>query len=186
MNALARTQDIVVACVGIGLALVVLFIWIPSDISTGIIDVWRRNVRIGDAMLPTFAAIGILLASGAIGLRAVLRLGQSSFRKIELRFLCWCVAILTVAMALMMWTGPLLASIWSDESAGYRVLRAQSPWKYAGFIVGGFVLVYAFISFANHRFSWRFGTIALIATVAIAAFYDLPFNNLILPPNGDF
>jgi len=61
---------------GLGCALaggVALAVWIPADVDTGVIDVWRRQVNIGDAMMPTVAAAGLTLAgliTAGLGARA--------------------------------------------------------------------------------------------------------------------
>ena len=68
----------------------------------------------------------------------------------------------------------------------YRVLRATAPWKYLGFALGGTVMTFGLIALSQHRPSWRLAALAFVATLVIALLYDLPFDNLLLPPNGDF
>jgi len=89
-------------------------------------------------------------------------------------------------MALMLLTGPILAWIVTGGETPYRVLRATAPWKYLGFALGGTVMTFGLIALSQHRPSWRLAALAFVATLVIALLYDLPFDNLLLPPNGDF
>ena len=49
-------------------ALVLLLVWIPADVASGVIEQVRRQVVIGDAMAPTVWSIGI----GVLGLLLLL------------------------------------------------------------------------------------------------------------------
>ena len=89
-------------------------------------------------------------------------------------------------LALMLLTGPILAWIVTGGETPYRVLRATAPWKYLGFALGGTVMTFGLIALSQHRPSWRLAALAFVATLVIALLYDLPFDNLLLPPNGDF
>ena len=86
----------------------------------------------------------------------------------------------------MLLTGPILAWIVTGGETPYRVLRATAPWKYLGFALGGTVMTFGLIALSQHRPSWRLAALAFVATLVIALLYDLPFDNLLLPPNGDF
>ena len=68
----------------------------------------------------------------------------------------------------------------------YRSLIDTAPWNYTGFVLGGALMIFGFISIARHRMEWRDLGIALGAAIFIALLYDVPFDNLYLPPNGDF
>ena len=83
----------------------------------------------------------------------------------------------------MRWAGPALAGLLTDE--GYRPLRDTAPWKYLGFLVGGSGMIAAMISLVEGRISRRAVLIGLVAAVALILVYDLPFDDLLLPPNGD-
>ncbi len=185
MNRSAKLCDCVIGLCGLGAALLILLVWIPADIDTGVIDVWRRSVRIGDAMLPTFAALGILISAAAIGLRALLNRPGTGLQTISLVFLAWSAVILALSITLMMFTGPALTALWYGSEVPYRRLVTTAPWKYSGFVLGGAALVACFTALVRHRFSWRNVLIGLIAALLIALMYDLPFDNLYLPPNGD-
>lgn len=62
-----------VASVGCDLTLMLLMFWIRLDIETGLIDTWRRTIRIGDALLPTIGAVGLLLSALWLGVSALRR-----------------------------------------------------------------------------------------------------------------
>ncbi|MGP6088920.1 hypothetical protein [Antarctobacter jejuensis] len=186
MNRRAYLRDIAVSLTEIGFALAALVVWVPMDVDTGVIDVWRRSVRIGDAMLPVFAAAGVLISAAAIGLRTLLCGSGDTPGVIDLRFLLWLAVVMAVSLGLMMTSGPVLAWIVSGGETPYRFLLAQAPWKYLGFLPGVTVLTYGLMALAAHRPTWRLAALAFVATLIIALLYDLPFDTLLLPPNGDF
>lgn len=181
-----KRYDVVISLVGIILALLTLFVWIPNDIDTGVIDVWRRSVRIGDAMLPTFAAVVILGSSIVIGLRAVFGHASGGPRAMSLKFMAKVLAVFIVSIAVMWSAGSALVSIWFSGEVPYRSLIDTAPWNYTGFVLGGALMIFGFISIARHRVEWGNLGIALVAAILIALLYDVPFDNLYLPPNGDF
>ncbi|WP_323772096.1 hypothetical protein [Antarctobacter sp.] len=185
MNRKATTRDIAVGCVAVGFALLALLVWIPVDIESGVIEVWRRSVRIGDAMLPVFSAVGILLAGAVIALRTSLRGRGEDAGVIDLRFVLCCLLIMGTGLGAMQVTGPAMVWLWSGGQTPYRLMLDTAPWKYAGFVTGGTVMTFGFMALAGHRVSGRLALLALAATVLIALLYDLPFGSLLLPPNGD-
>ena len=88
----------------------------------------------------------------------------------------------------MRWTGPLavwLAGSASDTELSYRALRDTAPWKYIGYLTGGTMLVGGLIALINRCVTWRTIAIGLFVSAALAGIYDLPFEDLLLPPNGD-
>ena len=95
--------------------------------------------------------------------------------------------ILIVSLLLMRWGGPLAVSalqIIGADLPEYRLLSATVPYKYIGFALGGFVLVAGLISWIEGRLSWRATLIAFGAVIGLILVYDVPFNSLLLPPNG--
>ena len=90
---------------------------------------------------------------------------------------------LLVSMALMRWAGPALVEAITDTE--YRPLRDTAPWKYVGFVMGGTTMILSLIVLVERRLRWSRVLIALAVTLFLAAFYDLPFEDLLLPPNGD-
>lgn len=167
-------------------ALIVLFVWIPLDTDTGLIEKVRRRLVIGDALAPSVAAVAIALGALLLVL-AAFRPGNASEVALSwgnLGFLGATLGLISVSFLLMRWLGPLAVALAGDGTS-YRALRDTLPWKYLGYEVGGFVLILASVVGVERRLRWRSIWLALIAPLVIAMIYDLPFDDLLLPPNGD-
>ncbi|MEM6465129.1 MAG: hypothetical protein AAF679_01305, partial [Pseudomonadota bacterium] len=91
--------------------------------------------------------------------------------------------VCVVSLALMRALGPMVTELVSTQE--YRILRDTAPWKYIGFAAGGLVLVTGLISVVERRFSLRALAIGVFAVTMVIVLYDLPFEDLLLPPNGD-
>ncbi len=169
---------------GLGVAilgLMIATIWVSMDTASGLIEKVRRQVTIGDALAPTAAAM--FLVVGGLLVAAFDR-DDTAYRVSvgNLAFVTSLLILLFVSLALMRWAGPL-AAVFAE--GGYRPLRDTAPWKYIGFSLGGTALVAGLICFVERRLSWRAIWVALVATLALILVYDLPFDDLLLPPNGD-
>ena len=46
-------------------------------------------------------------------------------------------------------------------------------------------MIFSLLSMMERRLRWRTFIISLIVVVILIIIYDLPFENLLLPPNGD-
>jgi hypothetical protein len=174
-------------------SLFTLFVWIPIDIETGVIETFRRRVTIGDAMAPTVMAAAILVVSIVMGILAVIRLEPSTSKvkegldKQSFVFLARLIVAVSVSLALMVYLGPLvvdLVNAFGGEIGSYRHLRATYPYKLISYVVGGFTLIYGIISIVENRFSANGALVSIIAVIVITILYDVPFDNLLLPPNG--
>lgn len=165
----------------IAMALALLFLWIPLDVQSGIIVTARRRTAVGDSLAPTIAAVVLLV--GALALLVERHREQTrGLSGEDLRLLGTIVVIGTVSFTLMRWAGPALLGAFGQE---YRLLRADVPWKYTGFILGGWSMAFGLITLAERRPTWRAALVAGLAVAALIAVYDLPFKDLLLPPNGD-
>lgn len=162
-------------------ALVLLFGWIPNDIHTGIVERVRRRTVIGDALAPTVAGV-VLLLGAAVLFAERRREATGSISGESLRFLLSLLALGAVSFALMRWTGPAVAALAGVE---YRPLRDSVPWKYLGFVAGGWVMVFGLVTMVERRPSLRGALTAALMVALLIAVYDLPFDDLLLPPNGD-
>ncbi|MEO0946136.1 MAG: hypothetical protein AAFY06_15120 [Pseudomonadota bacterium] len=160
-------------------AAVLVFVWAPLDTGTGIVERVRRKFVIGDALGPTVA--GTVVALGAV--LVLLRPKESSALARQNLFWMLCLfALFAISLGLMRYAGPVVASF---AEAGYRPLRATPPWNYIGFLLGGTVMIGGLTGLTLRRLSFRDFAIGFLATLTIALLYDLPFEDLILPPNGD-
>ncbi|MEM7257589.1 MAG: hypothetical protein AAF404_09395 [Pseudomonadota bacterium] len=177
---------------------VMLFIWIPLDVETGIIEKVRRQVTLGDAFAPSIAAVII----GLGGLLILLERPQgrpelssqttaASGRSLrppgmaDVRHATIVLVLVTISLVLMRYAGPLILKLLEGSDAQYRLLRDTAPWKYIGFMAGGLWLIISLIVFNERRLRWQHILIALVAVLVLIAFYDFPFEDLLLPPNGD-
>ena len=176
-------------------ALFTLLVWIPIGIESGLVEQVRQQTTVGDAMAPTIWAIGM----GGLGLL----LTVDSFQKLRegtldletggptlanLRYIVLLLVLVTGSLLMMSWAGPFvvkLAQAIGSDVESYRALRGTRPWKYIGYLTGGFLLVFGLMSYIAGRASWRLALIAALAVLTMALAYDLPFKNLLLPPNGD-
>jgi hypothetical protein len=163
------------------LAIVMIVLWIPMDSDSLYFFKHRRTLNIGDGLAPTLAAV-IILGSSLL----LLFSKQKDSQSLTLANL-WFVVVLIIGCGLsfliMRYTGPVLAVVLTDSE--YRLLRADFPWKYLGFVLGGTLLVVSPICLIERRLSWAKLLIGLVATLFIAVFYGVLFDSLQLPPNGD-
>ena len=90
-----------------------------------------------------------------------------------------------VFVMVMLYAGPLSVSLFAG-SEEYRLLRNTLPWKYIGYLLGGFLLMIGIIGVIERRVSPRTILPAVAVPLSIALFYDLPFDDVLFPPNGDF
>ena len=162
-------------------ALLIVFLWVPLDTGSGLAEKVRRKWVVGDALAPTFAG-------GVIALGALLTLLRPSAAapRISRDNVFWMlslIALFALSLAVMRHLGPMVASLLSE--GGYRPLRATIPWKYIGYIGGGTALVFGLCALARGRLNAGDLVVAVLASALIALAYDLPFEDLLLPPNGD-
>jgi cell division protein FtsX len=163
----------------LALALVLVVVWVPLDTGTGLVERVRRKYVIGDALGPTIAGAVILIGAALVWLR------PSDGTALTRQTLVWLgslLALFVVSLAVMRYAGPLAAA-WTES--GYRPLRATPPWSYIGFVLGGTVMIGGLTGLAQRRFALRDFAIGFAAALVIALVYDLPFDDLLLPPNGD-
>lgn len=180
-------SDIILGVVLAGLALAALFIWIPLDIDTGLVERVRRRNIIGDSLGPTAAMI--LLGLSALFL---MREGRTS-KPVEtplkwLAIFAFYVIIFLLSLLIMRFAGPFvigLADRLVEAELSYRPLRNVWPLKYVGFVGGGWLLLCALSHFMDSKLSRKRAALFLGITILIALFFDLPFEDILLPPNGD-
>ena len=160
----------------------ILFVWIPLDVETGLIEKVRSQVSIGDALAPSLAAAALILGGLLLIYQSFRTSGGLDLSWKNLKYVVLLLALLGLSMAVMRWAGPFFAFL---LGADYRSLRDTVPWKYIGYFLGGITMIFSLISMIEGRMRWRTLIISILAVVILIIVYDLPFDNLLLPPNGD-
>ena len=165
-----------------------LTLWLPNDVDSGLIEKVRRRYQIGDMLAPVMA-LCIMLFGGAW---LMLSTNRTIIGKIAApaRTILMFLVIVGTSLLLMRFTGPVM--VWLAEAVGvveagtgYRPLRDTLPWKFTGFLAGGTMMIWALGAYADNKWSWRRLVIGFLIALVIGAAFDLPFEDLILPPNGD-
>ncbi|RMD62601.1 MAG: hypothetical protein D6826_06995 [Alphaproteobacteria bacterium] len=178
-------------------SLLALFVWFPADIRGGFFHVNAiGRSEPGDAFFPVILASTLALLSAVQLALAVLRprppaadaaSGRLTAR--NLRFLVIFIAITATGLAVMYWLGPLvvwLMRAWGLSDAEYRHLSDTAPYKYIGYVVGGFLMTLGLIVWSEGRI--RRGAIVTVVVVLAMAItiFDLLLTNVLLPPNAEF
>ena len=177
-------SNLILGLVLVAFALGLLWIWIPLDTDSGYIEKVRRQVTIGDAAAPSLAALFLLLGGALLILVERRADDQPALRRHNILFLGAFGGLLVLSLVVMRFAGPLAAALLAGDTE-YRLLRDEVPWKYIGFVLGGTLLIGGGIAMIERRLTLRTVLLALVIAVAIMLVYDLPFDDLLLPPNGD-
>lgn len=195
-------RDVLIALAAVGFSLLALLAWIPFDIESGILEKHRRTVYIGDAMLPTLCAGLMLLCSLGLLAGSLFRRrktpadsvgtaasGATAAAKGILSLQIKILILMVLSLVVLFYLGSIavwLAGTIGIETGSYRELRDTVPWKYLGFITGGSILVGGLISLIENRFRMMNIAIGIMVSLLLILIFDLPFEDLLLPPNGDF
>ena len=169
-------------------AIVVLGVWIPNDVETGLLEKMRRHWVIGDSLAPTLA-VGFVLV-GALLILLFEKRDEPQFTMAAAQFVFFfkLVIVILVALSVMRHLGPILINTYAALSGldlEYRLLRDVIGIKHIGFLIGGMIMVGGMIGVVEGRLSRRALMIGLIWSLVLILVYDLPFEDLLLPPNGD-
>lgn len=193
----SRSWNLALGLVCTAFALLTVLVWIPHDVSSGVIVHERGQTNIGDAMAPTawcyaMGALGLLLVLTSLRSRSAAKSAVAAGPGItaaNVRFLALLIFILVVSLVLMRYAGPALVALLHALGANvtdYRSLRDTIPWKYLGFVIGGTTLVTGVLALIEGKLRARQILLAVIAVIVIALIIDLPFKHLPLPPNYEF
>ena len=182
-----RSSNRLLGALFLGFSLCCLFLWIPYDIDTGWIETVRRRNVIGDSLAPAMAVI--LIAFAALSLmrgsqNEELFKNEGNWHVIFGFF----VAVFIFTLLVMRYAGPLLVNIammFTHDDITYRNLRNVRPLKYVGFVGGGTFLLCCFSHFMDRSLNQKRAWLFFVISIVIALFFDLPFEDILLPPNGD-
>jgi len=176
------------------LALATLFLWIPGDIKGGFIEANQTGKpEPGDAFFPVILS-GLMLILAAVQLAGALfsRKPQPASGKItsdNFKFLLFFYAVVLTGLTIMYWLGPLVVDALRGAGAidnTYRQLVDTAPYKYIGYVVGGFLMISALIIWAEGRVRVHaILTVAIVIGLLIGVL-DVLLHNIQLPPNADF
>lgn len=176
------SQDLILGVFALAFGLIVIFLWAPLDSGSGIAEKVRGRWSIGDALAPTIAG-GIVSVSGLmIVIGSWFRTSDAGLTLANARYLVAFLLIIVVSFAVMRYAGPVVADLLAQD---YRPLRDEVPWKYLGFVLGGGGMIFGLISLVEGQFRGRYLALALMIAGSLALIYDLPFEDLLMPPNGD-
>lgn len=176
------SQDLVLGLLAFALGVVIIFWWAPLDSDTGLAEKVRGRWSIGDALAPTVAGVVIAGSGLFIALGGALRSAEATLSLKNAAYVAAFLGVIAASLLIMRYAGPVAADLAGVE---YRPLRDERPWKYIGFILGGGGMIFGLMSLIEGRFSLRRLALALTIAVVLALVYDLPFEDLLLPPNGD-
>ena len=176
------SQDAALGALVLLFGVFVVLAWAPLDSETGLVEKVRGRWALGDALAPTMAGALLIVAGAGLLAGALRRPTPRSLHPSNLGFLAAFVTCTGLALVVMRFAGPLAAELTVGD---YRPLRDEIPWKYIGFVTGGGLLIFSLNALVERRL--RIGRLALAIAIALALAiaYDLPFEDLLLPPNGD-
>ena len=176
------SQDAVLGILVLLFGLFVALVWAPLDSDTGIVEKVRGRWAIGDALAPTIAGALLAISGLALALRAWSQDGPRLLEPGNFRYLLSLAVCIGSALLVMRYAGPLFTGFTVGE---YRPLRDTAPWKYTGFVLGSGLLIAGVGFIMEGSMTWRRAVLILLGVLALALAYDLPFEDLLLPPNAD-
>ena len=178
-------------------ALLSLFVWFPADIPTGFFftnAIGREEP--GDAFFPIILATLLAILSTIQLILALFKyrtddpsLAPAVLTFKNFRFLLLFSVIMAAGLAVMYWLGPMTVSLlnaWGGIDADYRQLTDTAPYKYIGYVIGGFLMTITLIAWTEGEIRPR-SILAVLITLAVAIIiFDVVLKNVLLPPNADF
>ncbi len=178
-------------------SLLALFVWFPADIPTGFFftnAIGREEP--GDAFFPIILATLLAILSAIQLISALFKKNTQDEPSVpavltlrNLRFLVIFVAIMGAGLSVMYWLGPMTVALlkaWGIIDADYRQLTDTAPYKYIGYVVGGFLMTIVLIAWTEGQVRPR-SILAVLITLSVAIIiFDVVLKNVLLPPNADF
>ena len=93
--------------------------------------------------------------------------------------------IILSGFGLMYWTGPLMVNLF-DSAESYRLLIDTPPYKYIGFVTGGFFMIFSLITWTEGHIRVRTVLSGVILLFLLILIFDVALTNIQLPPNADY
>ena len=167
------------------ICLLCLFVWIPADSETGLVETVRRRLIIGDALAPSVASLLGLICAGLLIFKpkALPNLNRRAVGSVLIYIACF-----TIVLYVMRYLGPtLIDSLHSLNliTSSYRPLRATFPVSHISFVTAGGIMIFSLSVYIDKQYSWRKLGVCFALAFLIALLFDTPFEDILLPPNGD-
>lgn len=180
----------------IAFCLLALLFWFPNDIGSGFIGYSPAGKpEPGDAFFPILLAAAMLVLGMVQLLKSLSPRGAGRERTAmgrigpsNLRFLALFVALFSAAIAIMAWLGPLTVSVLARAGLleqSYRQLSSTFPYKYIGYVGGGFALPFTLMVWIEGRPQWRQAWVIAALLLALILIFDVLLRNVQIPPNAD-
>ena len=179
--------DAVIGLCLLGLALMTLLVWIPLDVDTDLVEKVRRRYIIGDSLAPAISML-LVIISCLFLIRSGVKSKPGAVNWLAVRGIVTFVMTFAIGLLVMRFAGPLLIIMLDSVTAAdlnYRVLRNTPPVSYIGFVLGGTVIMGSLSHFMDGKLSRKRLALFFAIAVALALIFDVPFEDLLLPPNGD-
>ena len=187
MSATSKS-NFIIGSLFVAFAVLMIFVWIPLDTASGIIEKVRGRYNIGDALAPTISALFLLIGGLLLAIFERSAEEQFTFGRDEFLFMLQTMLVISLGLLVMRYTGPLLVdmtNVFRAEQQEYRLLRATAGWKHVGFVFGGIIAVTGLISVIERKVTRRAIVTGILVVVVLIVIFDIPFEDLQLPPNGD-
>lgn len=178
-------------------ALLAIFVWFPNDIRSGFFYVNAiGRTEPGDAFFPIILASTLAILSGIqLYISLFHRSPNASteptpaITKSNFKFLLTFGAICILGLSIMYSLGPV--TVWVMREFGlidaeYRHLTDTAPFKYLGYVVGGFLMTMTLITWTEGHVR-RPAVISVLTVLFVAIIiFDKLLTNVLLPPNAEF
>lgn len=178
-------------------ALLAIFVWFPNDIRSGFFYVNAiGKTEPGDAFFPIILATTLAILSGIQLYISLFHKSSSASSEpcpaitvSNFKFLLTFGAICVLGLSIMYSLGPVTVWVMREFSlidAEYRNLTDTAPFKYIGYVVGGFLMTVTLIAWTEGRV--RKPAVISVLTVLVVAIiiFDKLLTNVLLPPNAEF
>jgi hypothetical protein len=178
-------------------SLAALLFWFPHDIKGGFIETsLAGRLQPGDAFFPVLLASALLSLSVvqlfSVALTRTRQESDTAIGKLtpaNLKFLFLFYAIVLTGLTVMYWLGPVTTALLKDMGIidqSYRQLLDTPPYKYLGYIGGGFLMTAGLITWAEGKVRPHAILTVVIVLFLSVLIFGILLKNIQLPPNADF